>query len=102
MLPLAVARSCSDDSARYAPDRTSVFVDDVMFSHNGPMGQNQARRCFRESPGGGISRSSDNVMFGRALEMLATGAKLLSRIAGLFESSDPRGLHAHSLQLDLI
>ena len=34
MLPLAVARSCSDDNVMY----TSGFVDDVMLAHNGPYG----------------------------------------------------------------
>jgi len=49
-----VVQTLSDNSAMRSLCSISGFVNDIMFSHNGPMGQNQVRRyVFSSSPGGG-------------------------------------------------
>ena len=39
-----MAQTLSDNSAMRSLCSISGFVNDIMFSHNGPMGQNQVRR----------------------------------------------------------
>jgi len=78
MLPVAVAQS-----SRWHCNtlRTSDFVDDVMFSHNGTSGPKFTRwqhqwdirqHYVRLSlPDGGTSETSDNIMFGWVCQMVA-------------------------------
>jgi len=88
MLPVAVARSLSDVSAkRYVlPVLWTTSCVHIME----PVGLNQRGRVcsvefarWRQRN----SRTSDNVIFGRVLQVAASGAKLLSTTAGLLALS---------------